>query len=158
MPYKKLSYKRQKFYIENLSKTPEYSTWNSLKRRCIDKNHEKYPNYGGRGITVYQPWIDNFHLFYIYLNSTIGLRPNSDYSIDRIDNDGNYEPGNIQWLTNQEQCQKKRNTVLNPTLVRYIRHQRDTTSRTIRDLATELDVGWNVIYSVWKNKSWINII
>ena len=146
------------YSIKRLSLTPEYQNWRAMKRRCFDKNHEKYRDYGGRGITVYQPWKEHFHLYYIYLNSTIGLRPNKKYTIDRINNDGNYEPGNIQWLTNQEQTQKTRKNVLTPDKVRYIRQQRDSGNNTIANVAREINVHPQNVWACWHNKTWNNVV
>lgn len=90
-----------------LYKTPEYIIWQNIKARCFNSSSPHYHNYGGRGITMYQPWIAKPLLFYIYLNSTIGLKP-QDKSLDRIDNSGNYEPGNLRWANRQVQTVNQR--------------------------------------------------
>lgn len=89
---------------EFISKTPEYRAWSALKRRCYDPNDAGYKNYGGRGIFVHPDWINSFDNFLKH----IGPRPSSDHSIDRINNDGNYEPGNVRWATQKEQNNNKR--------------------------------------------------
>lgn len=91
-----------------MSKSPEFNAWRSMKQRCYDTNVKNYYNYGGRGITVCDGWLDSFETFY----NDIGPRPSSKYSIDRIDNDGNYEPGNVKWSTKSEQLLNRRLTVL----------------------------------------------
>lgn len=87
----------------NLSTTPEYYIWKCMRQRCNNPKSHKYPIYGGRGITVCERWND-FHNFI----SDMGTRPNKDYSIDRINNDGNYEPQNCRWSTRSEQMRNRR--------------------------------------------------
>lgn len=84
--------------------SPEYRTWTAIKRRCFNKNTADYEDYGGRGITVSNEWINDFQAFYDH----IGPKPSDKYSIDRIDNNGNYEPGNVRWATASEQMKNQR--------------------------------------------------
>ncbi|HDK2192328.1 TPA: AsnC family protein [Escherichia coli] len=86
--------------------TPEYRTWSDMKNRCLNPRVRSYSNYGGRGITVCKEWVESFEEFFKY----VGPRPDG-YSLDRIDTDGNYEPGNVRWVTNRSQQNNKRNTV-----------------------------------------------
>ncbi len=75
--------------------SPEYQVWASMKHRCLNMNNRKWPHYGGRGISVCDEWVNSFQSFIDH----IGLRPGKGYCIDRINNDGNYEPGNVRWAT-----------------------------------------------------------
>lgn len=90
------------------SRTPIYSAWRSMVKRCHDPRSGEYPRYGARGISVCEPWRESFEAF---LND-MGERPFDGASIDRIDNDGNYEPGNCRWATMMEQGQNRRNSQL----------------------------------------------
>lgn len=78
-----------------LKRHPSYGRWLNMMQRCYRPDHKSYPNYGGRGIQVHQPWHD-VNYFIAYIDAVLGPCPDG-YSIDRIDNDGNYEPGNIRW-------------------------------------------------------------
>jgi len=83
---------------------PEYCSWLSIMQRCYNPAHRAYPNYGGRGVSVHDEWRDDFKAFLAH----IGPRPTLGHSIDRINNDGNYEPGNVRWATMKEQARNKR--------------------------------------------------
>ncbi len=82
----------------------EYRTWNDMIRRCVNPNHAAWQHYGGRGITVCRQWRENFTAFL----RDIGRRPSPQHSLDRINNDGNYEPGNCRWATASEQRRNQR--------------------------------------------------
>lgn len=86
----------------------EYSAWLDVKRRCYNKNTASYPLYGGRGIVMDDEWKYDFLSFYEY----VGPKPSDDYSLDRIDSNKNYEPGNVRWATREEQS---RNHLLHKT-------------------------------------------
>jgi hypothetical protein len=87
--------------------TQEYSIWLGIKQRCFNKNSIGFHNYGGRGITMCSEWRNSFEAFYKHM----GDRPVGK-SIDRINNHGNYEPGNCRWATQAEQVNNSRMNVL----------------------------------------------
>jgi hypothetical protein len=92
--------------IENLNKkhglsgTIEYNCWIRMKRRCCNPKDRKFKDYGGRGILVCARWVNSFESFL----KDIGKRPSSMHSLGRINNDGNYEPGNVRWELPIEQA------------------------------------------------------
>jgi hypothetical protein len=97
---------RQHFTTHGLAKIPEYKIWVSMKQRCFDVNSQAYADYGGRGITVCERWKKSFLAFY----HDMGPRPSADHSIDREENDGDYEPDNCRWATYEEQNSNQRKT------------------------------------------------
>lgn len=83
------------------------STWLNIKRRCLDERNHNYQRYGGRGIKVYERWVNNFAAFRDYIETTLGPRP-LGHTLDRILNDGHYEPGNLRWASKKEQSRNMR--------------------------------------------------
>lgn len=92
---------------EGGKKTPEYTAWQHIWQRCENPNVEKYHCYGGRGINVAPEW----RSFARFL-ADMGPRPGPRFEIDRIDNEGDYGPGNCRWTTRREQMNNIRKNVL----------------------------------------------
>lgn len=125
-----------------MSKSPEYRIWQSMKDRCGNPTSGGYRRYGGRGIKVCERWLESFENFF----SDMGKRPTRKHSINRINNDGNYDPDNCEWATGREQS---RNTSRNRFL------EMDGTRLTVADwslktgirsgtIGARLKYGWSV--------------
>lgn len=123
--------------IHGLAWTPEYRIWSSMKARCLDLDNE---NYGGRGINVCERWAMSFPAFL----ADMGRRPSAEHSIDRINNDGNYEPGNCRWATIEVQANNRRNNV---------RLEIDGRVLTVAEYASETGTSSELIYRRLKRGS-----
>jgi len=87
-----------------LSKSTESKIWRMMKTRCYNPNYTHYKNYGGRGITVCDSWLNSFEAFY----ADMGPRPSMKHTLDRIDNSKGYSPDNCKWSTRSEQNRNHR--------------------------------------------------
>lgn len=91
-----------------MSYTAEFEAWCSMRYRCLNVNHKAYKHYGGRGITICERWLNSFEDFL----SDMGLKPTPQHSLDRENNDGNYEPSNCRWATKIQQSRNTRVSTL----------------------------------------------
>lgn len=97
------------FCTHHLSRSREYKIWSNMKCRCFNPNTKSYNHYGARGITVCDRWVNSFQNFI----NDVGFSPTKNHSLDRINNDGNYEPGNCKWSTVSEQkCNTRSNRLI----------------------------------------------
>jgi hypothetical protein len=130
---------------------PAYETWCHIKRRCLDEGSASFADYGGRGITVCERWRGSFVAFL----EDMGERP-AGMSIDRINNDGNYEPGNCRWADKHVQAQNRRDTVLSPEIVRAIRAAHASGMR-YADVGRALGVNKEKVRKVCLRETWANV-
>jgi len=101
--------------------TTEHRIWTSMKTRCLNPNSKSYSDYGGRGITVCDKWLDFVGFF-----EDMGYRPSSEHTLDRTDNDEGYCKGNCKWSTYEEQGRNKRDYANNTSGVKGVKwHSRD---------------------------------
>lgn len=118
-----------------------FFVWFAIKDRCFNQNNKKYKHYGGRGITVCDEWKNDFQAFYDYV-SQLPHFDEEGYSIDRINNNGNYEPGNVRWATKTEQANNRNNTIVLTI---------DKETHTLPEWSRILGVKYNTLYYRYKN-------
>lgn len=125
-----------------------YNTWQNMRRRCYDKSNSKYHRYGGRGIAVHKPW-DDFAVFKEWAESN-GYK--SGLTIDRIDLDGNYCPGNCRFITLSENSKSKSTTKVSDEKAEIVRRVcSGGVSR--KDIAALLDVSGGTIAAILTGKT-----
>lgn len=135
---------------QRAGETAEYRAWQHMLRRCDPASRTNFQNYAARGITVCERWRYDFSAFL----ADVGPRPSPSHSIDRINNNGNYEPGNVRWATRSQQNQNTRGNKLNETSVREIRRRWSAGGNNTAALAREFGVSSSTIWRVVTNRQW----
>lgn len=120
---------------------PLHTTWIDMVHRCTSPRAHDYHWYGGRGIRVCDEWRRDFFAFAEYM----GPKPTPSHSLDRIDNDGHYEPGNVRWATPEEQAENRRTTVHLTVdgVTRTLREWADLVGITRDTIAKRVRAGWS---------------
>ena len=131
--------------------TKLYYVWCTMKSRCMNKNSIDYKNYGGRGITICPEWTENFIVFRDWaLNNGYA----KGLQINRIENNGNYEPNNCNWVTQKENLRNKRNNKLTLQKVNEIRKLHKTENYSYKELSEKYNTTSKYIYKIINNKIW----
>jgi hypothetical protein len=126
-----------------MTESPEFSSWSSMLSRCLNPNATGFQHYGGRGVTVCERWQTSFEAFL----ADAGPRPPGT-SLDRIDTNGNYEPGNVRWATRQEQANNRRDSYvishngIARTLSAWVHYA--TVPLSYDTLRSRLEAGWDM--------------
>ena len=126
----------ERISTHRMSKTPIYKLWRGIQDRCYNPNDIHYEMYGARGIYMDDKWRNSFEAFASYISDNLGPRP-PGYTLDRIDNEGPYAPGNVRWATPKQQATNRRNSI-------YVEWREKTIP--LSDAARETGIPYGVVF------------
>ena len=129
-----------------------YKIWDGIKQRSLNLKNKDYPNYGGRGITICQEWVNDYTKF---RNWALNNGYQEGLTIDRINNNGNYEPTNCQWLTSKENTRKRSSTKVSLEISNEIRSLYNSGYYTQKELGIKYSVDQQLISMIINNKIWV---
>lgn len=121
-----------------------YPEYHNMKKRCYDENTHNYKWYGGRGIKVCDRWLTDIHNFYDDVSILPHFREEG-YTLDRIDNNGDYEPSNVRWATKSEQCNNRRSNLL---------YEYDGEVRTLKEISDITGLPYKALHKRLKIFGW----
>lgn len=127
----------KKYELHGMRNTTEYGLWYEMKRRCFDEKRERYKDYGGRGITVCKRWL-KFSNFI----KDMGLRPSKEHSLERINNNKNYNAENCKWATAKEQSSNTRRNV-------FLEYNNE--KLTLKQWAEKLGINYQTLYKRYRS-------
>ena len=130
--------------------TKLYISWVSMKQRILNPNDKAYKDYGGRGITICNEWLE----FIPFKDWSLSNNYQEGLEIDRRDTNGNYEPSNCRWVTSTENNRNKRDTKLNLEKANEIRYLHSTGNYTQQELAEKYNINQSNISAIINNKYW----
>lgn len=136
----------------SLMKVPEYIVWQSIRQRCLNKNHAAYPKYGGAGIKICPQWMKSYNKFL----DDMGPRPTGT-SIDRMDNSKGYSPENCRWATATEQLRNRRWAKLNKELALLI-HELHNSGLGKHEIANKTGVSHPNVSAALAGRSWADVL
>lgn len=129
----------------------EYNIWSSMKSRCQNPNNKGYSYYGGRGIKVCDRWTEKPNGFINFLND-MGERPSKKYSLDRINNNGDYCPDNCRWATAEEQMNNRRPMSKNPIRKNNINIMWHGETHTLAEWGRQLGISYTTLYIRYRRR------
>ena len=144
-----------------LSRTRVYAAWCNMKYRCYNKTHERYKNYGGKGVTVCDRWLESVLNFV----EDMGLPPGENYEISRKNDEGNYEKDNCEWKkkfdnsSEAKRGERHPSSILTEEQVLCIRALKEGAGNnyTAKNIAEELGVNKKTIQNILNYRSWTHI-
>jgi hypothetical protein len=122
-------------------RSPEYTAWTNMKDRCLNANRGDYHRYGGRGIKVCDRWLSSFESFY----EDMGKRPTPKHSLERENNEKDYEPGNVKWATPKEQ----QNNRSSNAVITFMGQQ-----KTIKQWAETMGINYHTLWHRIRIQGW----